>query len=564
MKIVLHVFRKDVRRHALWLLAWTVVCASPLAVLFLPDDTMLSRVTINTIAPVVRLVLFLGLVQMVVHEDALVDASAFWVTRPIGARALLAAKLLFVAVLLVLPAVAADVALIAATGLVGNRIALAIPEILLEWSLWAGAMFVLASLTSSFRGLVGAATRVIGLWLVADLLADVWPLLEDLRVGRITQWGIVTGMLRGFGADPLPILPSLAASHQVAVSVAKLAAIGVVLVVLYLTRRTVLAWATIAVALIGVTQLSALWRWDFLGPAGGAETAASSTLPAIHLSLDPTGRRGGSTEHEVGGESTGMQTVYGRVVTSGLPAPLAARVERIAGDLTFADGTKFHAYETSTLMGGTWSPEVIESLLEGARFVNLEEEEAHAMPIFNAPIDDYRRHAGQAGRLDVTTTVTVGRSRVTAQLPVRIGSRYEDGSVTEILTSIHTQDGECHIGFRETQVSLLLAPSPSVHRRIFFLRFNPDVIFVLRNRRRGEAFWPQDGSTVGFGWPTRTRVDEIMLMVAYRDPSPRRRIDDAWLADADLVRIEAEPIGSVEERIVVPAFTIPAPDDQAS
>jgi hypothetical protein len=259
-----------------------------------------------------------------------------------------------------------------------------------------------------------------------------------------------------------------------------------------------------------------------------------------------------------------MQTVYARVVTTGLTAPFAARVERVSGDLTFADGTKFHAYGTSAPMGETWSPEIIESHLGGARFVNLEEEEAHASPIFTAPIDDYRRHVGQAGRLDVTTTVTLGRSRVTAELPIRLGSRYEDGTVTEVLTSIHRDDGECHIGFRETQVSLLFAPSATVHRRIFFFRFNPDVIFVLRNRRRGEAFWPQNGATFGFGWPSRTRVDESMIMLAYRDLSTRKIIDDAWLADADLVRIEAEPIGSVEERIVVPAFTIPAPDDQPS
>ena len=156
--------------------------------------------------------------------------------------------------------------------------------------------------------------------------------------------------------------------------------------------------------------------------------------------------------------------------------------------------------------------------------------------------------------------LTLKRYRVTGALPLRIGTRYDDGIVNAVLTSTQNQNGNLLVMFRETQVSLLLAPSPSLNTRMLFFRFNPNVLYLLRNRRRGEAYWPQNGGTFGFGWPSRTRVDETIMVLSYQSASgsgpPLPRIDDDWLADADLVRIEAEAIGRTSKRVSVSGFTI--------
>jgi len=161
----LHVLRKDLRHHARWLAAWALVCASPLAVLAVPDDALTMRIAINTLGPALRIVLFLVLVAMVVHDDPLVDSTAFWLTRPIGSKALLCSKLLFVGLALVVPAAIADVVLVAASGLVRDQVLLAVPEVLLEWTLWAAGVLVLAALTSTLTGMLVACLQVGVLWL---------------------------------------------------------------------------------------------------------------------------------------------------------------------------------------------------------------------------------------------------------------------------------------------------------------------------------------------------------------------------------------------------------------
>lgn len=561
MSVASHVLGKDVRRHVLWLVAWLAVCAGPLAALGLPDDALMTRVAINTAAPAVRLALFLMLVQMVVHEDPLVDSTAFWLTRPIGGRALLGGKLLFVAVLLVLPAVAADVALIGVTGLASRQVWLAIPEIALEWTLWASAMFALASLTSTFRGVLGVALRVAILWVVVGL---AWPFLvhaERFRTG--TSPSLSVALLLPWDVDSSGEMASFVASRTIAVSVLELVACVGTAAVLFFTRRIRLAWATIGLAIVAVVALSTEWRWNFFATTASAmPTAAGGAVGRdAALSIDLIGRTSSWAQQAAGSDSN-QRVLYGRIAVTGLEPPLAAGVQRLSGSLTFADGTGFAAGGAGEGVMGIWSPTAVEALLDGARLVNLDQEHAFARPIVMAPLADYRRHQGESGRLDVTATLTVARYRVAAALPLRPGARYEDGTVRAVISSVQNQDGNCLVWFRETQVSLLLAPSASVHRRMLFFRFNPDVLYVLRNRRRGEAFWPQNGMTFGFGWPTRTRVDEAAVMAMYRSKPesgpPLPPIDDAWLGGADLVRIDAEPVGTVERHLVDADFTIPA------
>ena len=74
--------------------------------------------------------------------------------------------------------------------------------------------------------------------------------------------------------------------------------------------------------------------------------------------------------------------------------------------------------------------------------------------------------------------------------------------------------------------------------------------------------------TFGFGWPWRMRIDDAMIMAGFRgNPGSGPRlppIDEAWLADADLVRIEAEPLGTVERHVVTSDFMVPVDEPEPS
>jgi hypothetical protein len=214
MSTVLHILRKDVRRHALWLVVWLGVCASPLAVLALPDNAVVGRVAINMASPAIRLVVFLLLGRWS-STETLVDSTAFWLTRPIGGQALLWAS--SSSSCSCPPVMAADVALVAATGLASRHLWLAVPEIALEWTLWASGMFMLAALTSTFRGLLGAALRIALLWFGMKLfLLLVLPYLlhPELYYPRVTL-ALWFGLMDDVGG--FERVPTLVASRTIGV-----------------------------------------------------------------------------------------------------------------------------------------------------------------------------------------------------------------------------------------------------------------------------------------------------------------------------------------------------------
>src|SRR5262249_19848898 len=56
------------------------------------------------------------LVALLIHEEALAGARQFWITRPYSWKSLLAAKMLFIAIFVILPAFIADWAILSAGG----------------------------------------------------------------------------------------------------------------------------------------------------------------------------------------------------------------------------------------------------------------------------------------------------------------------------------------------------------------------------------------------------------------------------------------------------------------
>jgi hypothetical protein len=101
MKTTLHHFKKDVLRLRVYLLVWFVPLVFELIGLFGGNLVVWLQQTLHLQVPLPGLG-FSGLVALImvpalIHEDSLVDDSAFWLTRPIGRGELLGAKTLFLA-----------------------------------------------------------------------------------------------------------------------------------------------------------------------------------------------------------------------------------------------------------------------------------------------------------------------------------------------------------------------------------------------------------------------------------------------------------------------------------
>src|SRR5579859_282417 len=117
MNQTLHIFRKDFRR-----LRWEILAALALTALLAwaqprypwqtPFDRALSIIDISF----VQVLVWWYLIARVVHEEPLVGDGEFWLSRPYSRKSLLAAKTLFIAVFISLPALAAECIILKAGG----------------------------------------------------------------------------------------------------------------------------------------------------------------------------------------------------------------------------------------------------------------------------------------------------------------------------------------------------------------------------------------------------------------------------------------------------------------
>jgi len=550
VKTVMHQVRKDVRRHAPWLLAWAAVCILPLVALGIPADSISSRLAVNTIAPAVRVLLFAVLVALVVHEDPVVGSTAFWMTRPISGRALLAGKLVFVAMLLVLPAVSVDVAQVTSAGIGSRYVALAIPEITLNWVVYGACVLALASLTSTLSGMIGVALTVV------VLASFLWWLPSLMARGPFLT------LLKAFGSqdDSLSAISSLIATRTLVAFMVLSGAALCVASVQYHRRQLQLSWAILVAGLIGVLGLRSEWQWDLLAPPPSeVETAGLGARASV--SIDSNGHFESQTIEQAG-KAVEEKIVHCRVVVSGVELPLAGEVDAIDGSLRFDDGSRLaiNGAERGNEFRSRWNPVALEALLGGVHFVNLASEGALTTAVLRLPAADCNRHADAPGHLTGTASLKLRSYRVAAELPLRPNAVYDRGLEHAAILAVMSNGGDFTVTIRERQLSLLLVPNPMLNRRWLFTRFNPNVLYVLRNKERREAFWPMQGMLFGVGWTFGAGMDESMMMQQYRSnivsEPPLPHIDDAWTAGADLVRIEAETVGSVTKPVEVERFVI--------
>jgi hypothetical protein len=118
--LVAHLVRKDLRGVALVSLIWIVLMAIELIVQLTgvavrtraADRLTLLQMSMSFL-PFAEIVIVALIVSLVIHEDSLVDARAFWLTRPIPRGQLFFAKLTTIAVVIFAPALSALAILLA-------------------------------------------------------------------------------------------------------------------------------------------------------------------------------------------------------------------------------------------------------------------------------------------------------------------------------------------------------------------------------------------------------------------------------------------------------------------
>ncbi len=194
------VVMKDLRRLRgvlwLWFLALAVTSVAGALVPVLADQPgwkMLAQV-LWMLQPLAQVVLVALLVPLLLHEDPLVDARAFWLTRPISRRTLLAAKAVFLTLVVVLPALVGELLAMGCNGLSARQLLCATPEILLAMLSKVCVIGALAALTRNFGQFAIALVSYLFAYGVLSFGIGIWLRLS-IQCGRETTM-METGYLQ--------------------------------------------------------------------------------------------------------------------------------------------------------------------------------------------------------------------------------------------------------------------------------------------------------------------------------------------------------------------------------
>ena len=538
-----HYLAKDLRRLRLLVALWALVVA---AETILAGSGAAARVEalqiLASLLSLLKLMLACVIVPLLIQEEPLVGTEAFWLTRPIPRGTLLLSKLSFVGAFMIVPALVAELALMAASGVITRHLLLAAPEILLEELTWFLCLAVLASLTPNFARFALVGAGLLGALVLLGLTLALVFSSEEVRA-----------------EIPVPVPDSSP------VVVALLLIIAVSLWVLghqYRTRKT---WRSAALALVGaflVLLLSDYWPWPFLK---AEEPRLEIRLPqSVRLTAD-IGKTWVSDMFSLRRKRRAQKNVAARLRIQGLPAAYAATPVAIRPRLEFAGGSA--AQEVRNLLLSV-PPDVdpseplefsaLRQALGGLRLHYDERFRPSMWPVF-VTVDDefFSRHGKEPGEYSADFVFRVDRYQIVCRLPLRPGARYDNGSEHVVITDVLRQSEGCTVILRESNVNVLLEP-----------RMRPTTRYVFANPGANEAalareFPLQTSALHAALWDVTTEPGTARLMIRYlelRFPEERLArkelppINETWLSQGQLVRIDASYAGRFSKSLQVPGF----------
>jgi hypothetical protein len=546
MGLILHQALKDVRAERWLLAAWAAVLlaigaieALKLDAYFVGPDAAHPPAT-----PVVSLLVALTLARpilgwllaiRIVHEDPLDDTSAFWLTRPLSPEMLLAAKLGLLSFLfLVVPG------LVAAVVFLANDVAPAlVPGFVLQWLLLETVLLLpfvlLATLTRDLARIVLAIIVGTAAWAV---LQTVVSIAYDVNMRFPSPWAYRTVALTwtGFGFALVAVCAALVVWQ-------------------YRTRRTaVTAWAAL-IAVLGLATVAALPSVALLPeidrsesrahtPWDGARDVTVAILPdTIRERPFRTPTVGVIGDVAVaGGEKGVLLDIVEGHGTLRLPGRATAIEEQDVDRFNFAPVLRI-------ALGDEAGRRTFERAI-GARLLTRVPLNWNALNLVQLPPGEYREFQGMSGTYEADLVMAAYRVAVSRAIRLRPGlASGADGVGATLLSSSLVRDARpfWRLDLRETFPRALVPPAVA------------RIGYVLRNRRLGEAALlvgrAKHLSARGLSSTFLTVADvSVALEPSVTDLEPS---DRAWLADAELLVVSFELLGTFDKHVVVPAFRLP-------
>lgn len=552
MTLLGHLVRADVRRFRLLLAAWIAIVVLDAAVTgvqpLVAADQRLSW-TIALLATVLFLARWLGMAMiaaLVVQADPLVGSNAFWMTRPIPPRTLLASKLLLLWTALIAVQVIAQATLMALCHLALPVIGLAALQATVWLTLWLVLAMVPAAMTRTPARFAAAVAAVV---LALALLINVLIALSMRGTDGPTM---VTVTARGLTNPWLGV-----------VLVLLLTAAGVSTLAVQYRRRSVRAAAGTLAAAIAVTwAIMIVWPWAARPlPApewASRDSAIRLTGSAEKTRFDPAGA------WSFGDSSQAWRTSRAGIGVAAMEPGWVATLRLIDSTLQFDDGvvlrTVANGFSSFVLLESEvdpWNQAMREVL--GVDRVLVDQPripETETVPAITISDADFQARLGRSGIYRGRFMADLDRLEVAAALPLRAGAEYRGPRQRIVIDAVIPQTHAVSVRLRQYRAATM-----------FDSRQLPELSFYLRDREgsqaiaggnRGGGLNAINGVGLPFGFTVGTgSVSGFMSGSEYvRFPAQPADWRPESLARAEMVIVRRNLGGSVTRSVEIPNYPV--------
>ncbi|MDD2706916.1 MAG: hypothetical protein PHV34_02815 [Verrucomicrobiae bacterium] len=563
MNLAFHLFKKDCRRLRWFVAIWFALLLAQLglACAGMNNDYDWVSVAFNMFSQGVSLfrpLLWLVMIPMLIHEDNLVGTTAFWLTRPIGGRVLLAGKSLFVILILILPSLIVQLLEILGGGFSPVCVWYAIPEILLREISFATLAMVIAALTKELASFIMTEIAVAisigifsGILFIGKILVLFgWREGPASFIEHYLQDWIVYSQERMIVCDVFCVL------------------FGIFLLFYqYKTRHATRSWQSLILAIFfvsGVISLVPGDSWGFFRPPP-INRVFRGAAPTVTLSNDRYGKitsHASFTSHgqkmiDVPNPNVGV----GRGLNiTGLPQDCGGRLWRTSHNrITFRDGV---AISLGQLVNTQFclqndGPAIQSAIGKQNRIINPSSIPSETAPLFVIGKKLYEKYSTTPARLDLTMDLVVEKYNATTIGPLEQNIFWR-GKFSQLkLKKINKNKTEINIDLLEKKIALLFCPAVRLNPLRDMIQDRP-CLFALRNPKQQELLIEQRS-------PDRhlrlslTDFHSSSLRFERQTTSAngeKNVITDDWLADAELVRIEAVDVGQFRASLQVDDFVM--------
>ena len=578
MNLTLHMVGKDFRRlHVLFsLVGWwgLVILQGVLIATFArlphlppPADMMLefSIALLAWLVALLKMGLLVLIVSQLVQQDSTVGSTAFWLSRPVSGKRLLASKSLFLALTVILPAFLIEVLLLLLHGVTLYDTVRSIPQILLFQCLVLALLMMLAALTRNLPRLIFVGIlAVVGLLLVQYIfsvfLRWLGPYVFQPQQNALMQ--TIAAVVRRNRWDD-----SLYFSGLIGFLLFLLVVALVVVCHQYLTRRTKKSMILASPVFPGVLVFMIFWTWDFwpdeyplyegiLDPEKVTARIQEKSL-RIHRWHKP-GHEEGWLLHEyvtLDNLPAGLVVLPGRF-TASLVSPSSETLDQYQGSNSYVyrdRSPRFQRYREGDL--DTKKAALLSQSLGGVEFLNSEQFEGKPhLELLWISQEIHNRYSGDELVYEAEMHFLVQRDAIT-RMRLEPGVRYDRGSDHAAILAVTSQNDAWIVHLSESSHKLTLDDWKAVR-------------YLLVNFSRKEALFGQRSFGLGSlsSFLLFSDIYQVLEVrrptLSFKLPSETFPIDANWLQGAELVRVETRDLGWFSKMIRIEDFVmerIPGP-----